>query len=219
MSNEPRAAVLLPDGESYAIIPHFPLGIVTPQDLRTIAEVAEKYRLSALKLTSAARIALVGLKEEQVDDAWEAIGKKPGGGGNCVRSLKACPGVSLCTRGKQDSLAMGEKLDTQFHARQLPGKMKMGVSGCPFNCAQAPIKDIGLVGKKHGWTVLAGGSAGLKPRLADEIATGLSDDDAYDMVGSLIAFYETNCKSGERMGGMIDRMGLDTVKAGVVEIR
>jgi len=215
MSNEPKAAVLLPDGESYAIIPHFPMGIVTPNDLRTIAEVAEKYQLPALKLTTASRIALVGLKKEQVNAAWDAIGREPGGGGNCVRSLKACPGVSLCTRGKQDSLAMGEKLDAEFHARKLPGKMKMAVSGCPFNCAQAPVKDIGLVGKKRGWTVLAGGSAGLKPRLADEIAVGLSDDDAYGMVESLIAFYEENCKSGERMGGLIDRIGLDAVKAAV----
>jgi NAD(P)H-nitrite reductase large subunit len=217
MSNEPKAAVPLPDGESYAIIPHFPLGIVTPKDLRTIAEIAEKYQLPALKLTTASRIALVGLKKEQVNEAWEAIGREPGGGGNCVRSLKACPGVSLCTRGKQDSLAMGEKLDTRFHARKLPGKMKMGISGCPFNCAQAPVRDIGLVGKKRGWTVLAGGNAGLKPRLADEIAAGLSDEDAYAMVESLIEFYDRNCRANERMGSMIDRMGLDTLKAAVVD--
>ena len=215
MSNEPKSAIPLPDGKSYAIVPHFPLGIVTPEDLRTIADVAEKYQLSTLKLTSAARIALVGLKKEQVNDAWKAIGKGPGGGGNSVRSLKACPGVALCTRGKRDSLAMGEKLDTAFHRRSLPGKMKLGVSGCPFNCAQAPIKDIGLVGKKSDWTVLVGGNAGLKPRLADEVAAGLSDDDAYKTVDTLIAFYEKNSKSGERMGSMIDRIGLDALKAAI----
>lgn len=217
MSNEPRAAVPLPDGESYAIIPHFPLGLVTPKDLRTIADIAEKYQLSALKLTTASRIALVGLKKDQVNAAWDEIGKGPGGGGNCVRSLKACPGAALCTMGKQDSLAMGTQLDAKFHARELPGKMKMGISGCPFNCAQAPIMDIGLFGKKNGWTVLAGGNAGLRPRLADEIATDLSDDEAYDMVENIIAFYEKSCKSPERMGAMIDRVGLDALKTAVVK--
>lgn len=77
--------------------------------------------------------------------------------------------------------------------------------------------DIGLVGKKRGWTVLAGGNAGLKPRLADEIAAGLSDDDAHAVVESLIQYYEKNCKSAERMGGMIDRIGLDTLKAAVTD--
>ena len=135
-----KGAVLQRDKESYAIVPHFPLGLVKPDQLRIVADVAEKYELPVMKITSANRIAMVGFKEEQIDQAWEDLGIEPGHAiGLCVRSIKACPGTTICSRGKQDALGLGMELDKKFHGYQLPNKFKMGVSGCVNNCAETPI--------------------------------------------------------------------------------
>jgi len=142
-----KGAILQRDKETYAVAPHIPCGVVSPETLRKLADVAEKFGCAAMKITSAARIALVGLKEDQVDDVWAELGIDPGAAvGLCVRSVKACPGTALCKRGQQDSLGMGLKLDEKYHGMELPGKLKMGVSGCPFQCAETAIKDIGLQG-------------------------------------------------------------------------
>ena len=136
---------------TYAIAPHIPCGIVTPDQLRTLAGVAEKYDVQALKITSAARIALVGITEEQVDDVWKDLGMDPGHAvGLCVRSVKVCPGTTFCRLGKQDSIEMGMKLDEMYHGMVLPSKMKMAVSGCKIQCAENCIKDISLYGTANG---------------------------------------------------------------------
>ena len=119
MKDGENGAVQQKDG-SYAIVPHFPLGIITPTDLRNVADVAEKYKVPVLKITSAARIAMVGFKEEDVQTAWEEL--EPGVGhavGLCVRSIKACPGTTVCRLGKQDALGLGMALDKQFHGFEL----------------------------------------------------------------------------------------------------
>lgn len=103
-----KAAILQRDGETYAIAPHIPGGIVFPETLRRMADLAEKYGAAALKVTSAQRIAIVGLKEEDLDAAWRDLSLKPGAAiGLCVRSVKICPGTTFCKRGKQDLLDLG----------------------------------------------------------------------------------------------------------------
>ena len=107
-----KGAVLQRDKETYAIAPHLTAGIVSADELRKIADVADKYNVSAIKVTGAQRIALVGIKEENIDDAWEDLGMSPGAAiGLCVRSIKVCPGTTFCKRGLQDSVAVGSKLD------------------------------------------------------------------------------------------------------------
>jgi len=154
-----KGVIIQRDKATYAVAPHIPCGVVSPETLRKLADVAEKYNVAALKITSAARIAIVGLKEEDVDSVWKDLGMSPGAGvGLCVRSIKACPSTTFCKRGIQDSLSMGLKLDSIYHGMQLPSKFKMGVSGCPNQCAETCIKDIGLVGIKNGWKILVGGN-------------------------------------------------------------
>ena len=207
-----KGTILQRDKETYAIAPHIPCGMTTPDQLRTLANVAEKYECKAVKLTSAARIALIGIREEDVDAVWSDLGMSPGHAvGLCVRSIKACPGTHFCRLGLQDSLSMGMHLDGKFHGYQLPGKMKMGVSGCTNMCAENCIKDISLFGKKKGWTVMAGGIGTKKPRLADVIAEDLDEQQAMKTVESLIEFYAENGSKNERMGRMIDRIGLETL--------
>ena len=203
------------DDPQYAIAPHLPCGLVSPDQLRKLAEVAEQYGIPQLKITSAARIALIGIGEDQVDGIWKDLNMDPGQAtGLCVRSVKVCPGTQFCRLGKQDSLAMGLKLDSIYHGMVLPSKMKMGVSGCKIQCAENCIKDISLYGTEEGWTITIGGNGSARPRLADLLVEGLSSEEAEAMVARIVEYYKENSKR-ERMGRMIDRMGLDTIKKGL----
>jgi NAD(P)H-nitrite reductase large subunit len=212
-----KGAVLQRDKETYAIVPHLPLGLITPAQLRKIADVAEKYQTAALKITSAARIAIVGLKEEDIDQAWKDLGMNPGAAvGLCVRSIKACPGNTLCRLGQQDALAMGAELDTLYHGLPLPGKLKMGVSGCLNQCAESSVKDLGLVGKAKGWTILVGGNAASRARIGVTLSEDLSSEKTLATCARVIAYFKENGKKGERMGRFIDRVGFETFKVAVL---
>jgi len=212
-----KGAILQRDKRTYAIAPHLRCGVVAPDELRKLADVAEKYGAAALKVTSAARIAVVGLREEDLDAVWNDLGMSPGAAvGICVRSIKACPGTTFCRLGQQDSLGVGMKLDEKYHGLELPGKTKIGVSGCMNQCAETCIKDIALVGKKNGWTVMVGGSGSGKPRLADTLAEGLNTEEALVLVDRIVDYYREQAKPMERMGRMIDRLGLETMQTALL---
>ncbi len=212
-----KGVVLQRDKETYAIAPHLPCGVVTPAQLRKLADAAEKYGAAAVKVTSAARIAIVGIKKEDVDAIWNDLGIPPGHAvGMCVRSIKACPGMAFCRLGMQDSLGMGMKLDEIYHGMNLPSKTKIGVSGCRNQCAENCIKDIGLYGKKEGWVLTVGGKGTSKPRLADMLAEDIDSETALRLIEKVVAFYKNNAKKGERIGTMIDRLGLEAFKAAVL---
>ena len=206
-----KGAILQRDKQTYAIAPHIPGGIITDYNLlRRIADVAEKYEVKAVKLTSAERFALVGLRAEDLDQVWQDLGLSPGAAiGLCVRSIKICPGTTFCRIGMQDAVGVGLKLDDKYHGYSLPYKFKMGVSGCPNNCSESSVKDVGLVGMAKGWRVLAGGFvSGLKPRLADVIASGLNDDEALALVDKVVDWYQQANKK-KRLGRVIDEIGLE----------
>ena len=213
-----KGVVLQRDKETYAIAPHLACGVVTPEVLRKLADAAEKYNAAALKVTSAARIALVGIRTEDIDNIWRDLGIAPGHAvGMCVRSVKACPGTAFCRLGQQDSLGMGMKLDEIYHGMDLPSKTKMGVSGCKNQCAENCIKDVGLHGTKNGWVLTVGGKGTNRPRLADTLIEGIaSDEKALALVEKVIDFYRANAEKPERIGAMIDRIGLDALKAAVL---
>ena len=156
------------------------------------------------------RIALLGIKEEDVDAIWAELGMDPGSVvGICVRSIKACPGTTFCKRGQLDSLDVGRQLDEKYHGMELPGKMKMGVSGCPNQCGETSFKDIGLVGTPKGWRVYVGGNGGTNPRIGEILAQRIETDQAVALVGKIIDYYRANAKPKERMGKMIERLGLE----------
>jgi len=204
-----KGAILQRDGETYAIAPHTPAGLLTPEMMRKMADVAEKYNLAAIKLSSSQRVVLVGLKEEDIDGAWADLGMKPGAAiGICVRSVRICPGTTFCKRGKQDSLGLGLKLDEKYHGLQLPAKMKIGVSGCPFSCAESAIRDIGFVGDSSGFKCYVGGSANATPRIGDLVAEGLSEEDALAMTEKIIR-YAKEKNSKKRLGKLIEEIGLE----------
>ncbi|MBE0524048.1 MAG: NAD(P)/FAD-dependent oxidoreductase [Methanosarcinales archaeon] len=211
-----KGAIVQRDKETYAIAPHIPGGIIDVSTLRKIADVAEKYNAAAVKITSAQRMAIVGIKEADIDNVWTDLGMPTGAAiGLCVRSIKICPGTTFCKRGQQDSVGVGLKLDEKYHGMELPTKLKMGVSGCQNTCAESSIKDIGLIGTSKGWRLLAGGSSGIKPRLADIIAEELDDDVALKLVENIINFIKENGQK-KRLGWVIEEMGLEEFKKKVL---
>jgi NAD(P)H-nitrite reductase large subunit len=217
MKDGEKGAVLQRDKINYAIVPHFPLGVVTPAELRKLAEVAEKYRIQAMKITSANRIAMVGFKEEELDRAWADLGMRPGAAvGLCVRSIKVCPGTAFCRLGQQDSMNLGQELDKRYHGYPLPGKLKIGVSGCPNQCAESALKDLGFTGRAKGWTVLVGGNAASRPALARQLAENVPGDRALEIADRVIKYFEQNGKRNERIGRCIDRLGFDSFKEAVL---
>ena len=211
-----KGAILQNDKQTYAIAPHIPCGVVTPEMLRTIADVAEKYEAKAVKLTGATRITIVGLKEEDVDKAWQDLGLDKGAAvGMCVRSVRACPGTTFCRLGKQDALGLGMELDKQYHAMELPGKFKMAVSGCKLSCSESWVRDIGLIGEGKGWLIVIGGNVGMHPRIAQKVAEGLNTEQAMDACQRIVEYYKENAQKAERLGKMIDRIGLEPFEQAV----
>jgi len=211
-----KAAIVQRDKETYAIAPHIPGGIIDPAGLRKIATVAEKYGAKALKLTSAQRIAIVGIRPEDIDKAWKDLGMKPGAAiGLCVRSVKICPGTTFCKRGQQDSVGVGLRLDEIYHGMELPWKFKMGVSGCANSCAEPAVKDIGLIGASKGWRLLVGGSSGLKPRIGQVLAENLSDEHALLLIDKVISYYKVHAKK-QRLGEFIEEIGIEKFKKDVL---
>lgn len=208
-----KGAIPQRDTETYAIAPHIPCGMVTPELLRRIADVAEKYNTQAVKITGAARIAIIGLREDDIDGAWETLNLDKGAAvGLCVRSVRTCPGNTYCKLGKQDALKIGMTLDEIYHGMALPGKFKMAVSGCHLSCSESWVRDVGLIGQKDGWDLLIGGNVGASPRIAQQCATGLDDDGALTAIAQVIDFYRQEVKKGERLGKMIDRLSVEAIK-------
>ncbi len=214
-----KGAILQRDKQTYAVAPHLPCGVVSPDTLRKIADVAEKYNAAALKVTSASRIAIVGLREDQVEQVWNDLKMSPGAAvGLCVRSVKACPGTTFCKRGQQDSLGLGMLMDEKYHGMELPGKFKIGVSGCPNQCAENCIKDAGLVGTAKGWIVYVGGNGGAQARLAQELVRNLSTEQALAVLDRVVQYFKKHAtKKHRRLGVLIDEIGFDAFKAAILE--
>ena len=207
-----KGAIVQRDKETFAIAPHIAGGIIDPAGLRKIADVAEKYHAKVLKITSAQRIAIVGIDPKDIDDAWKDLGMKAGAAiGLCVRSVKICPGTTFCKRGQQDSVGVGLKLDKLYHGMQLPWKFKIGVSGCANSCAEPAVKDIGLIGTSKGWKLLVGGSSGVKPMLGQMLAENLSDEEVLSLIDRIINYYRDHAKK-QRLGEFIEEISFEKFK-------
>ncbi len=203
-----KGAILQRDRESFAIAPHIAGGICSSDTLRRIADVADKYQVAAIKITGAQRIALIGINEEDIDKVWEELEIERGAAvGMCIRSIKACPGTTYCKRGVQDSLGLGFALDEIYHGKEVPAKFKIGVSGCPNNCGESWVKDLGFIGMGRGFKVVVGGTAGRKPRIAQELIQVPDIEEAIRLAEKVISFYKDNGEKGERIGRFIDRSG------------
>ncbi len=213
-----KGAILQRDRETYAIAPHIPGGITDTATLRKICDVADKYKVQAVKLTSAQRIALVGVKEEDLDNIWKDLDQTPGAAiGLCVRSVKICPGTTFCKRGVQDSVSLGLKIDAIYHAMELPNKMKMGVSGCMLSCSEVWVKDIGVMGTQKGWKILVGGNSGTRPRIADVLVEAVeTEDEVLEIIAKIINWYKAEPRKEQRLVRIVEKMGIDAFRQEVL---
>lgn len=202
---------------TFGITPRIPGGFITPKDLITIAEVAEKYN-GQLKITSGQRIAILGIKPEDVDSAWDDLGMDPGvRSAYSVKNVEICP-ASFCKRAKQNSMKLGLRLEKKYYGKPAPNRTKIGVTGCLNSCTSANSKDIAVLADVEGYVVRVGGSAGYHPRLSDEVAKNLTEEQAEKMVDAVFEYYAQNASLGDKLGPFIDRIGFDQFLAGTMEI-
>ena len=217
MSDKPIGAILQRDKETYAIVPRIVSGLVTPENLENIAKVARKYEIPIIKITSGQRFALVGIKKDDLDNIWKDLNMDMGEASElCLHYVQACPGTAVCKFGAQDSLGLGMEIEKLFSGIDLPAKVKIGVSGCHFSCGESFVRDIGILGKKKGWTLIVGGNSGYRARIGDILAENLSKDEMIDLTKKVLEYYKNNAKKRERMARFVDRIGIEAIKEAVL---
>jgi len=197
-TNDHFLANLQKDG-TYSIVPRVPGGEITPQKLIVLGEVAKKYGLYT-KITGAQRIDLFGARVEQLPLVWKDLvdaGFESGHAyGKALRTVKSCVGSTWCRYGVQDSVAMAIDIENRYRGIRSPHKMKMGVSGCTRECAEAQAKDVGVIATEKGWNLYVCGNGGMKPRHADLLATDLDDRTLIKYIDRFLMFY---IRTGDRL--------------------
>lgn len=213
----PRGAILQRDKKTYAIVPRTPVGLVSPEVLEAISHAVRKFNIPITKITSGQRLALIGIKPDEVDQVWQDLKMEAGPAIElCVHYVQACPGTEVCKFGVRDSLGIGAELEKLYVGMELPAKVKIGVSGCPFCCAESYVRDIGLIGRKKGWTVTFGGNSGGRPRIGDVIAEDVSDTEVVALVRRCLDYYRDNVDKKLRTARFIEKTGIEAMKKAVL---
>ncbi len=219
MNEKLKGAILQRDKKTYAIVPRIPLGVLTPEILERLAAIARKYKVRIIKITSGQRIALVGLRPEDVENAWNDLGMEVGPAeGLCVHYVQACPGTETCKFGQGNSLGLAARIEQMYVGKEnvIPAKTKFGISGCRLNCAESYLRDLGAFATPDGWTVVVGGNSGGRPRIGNVIAENLSDDDTFELLQKCLDYYAKNSKPRERMPRFVERTGIEEFKKAVL---
>ena len=208
-----KGAILQRDKKTYAITPRIPGGIITPDILNRISIVVKKYKISEMKITSGNRIAMIGIEEKDLDAVWKELGMDIGHAtGLCFHYVQCCPGTDYCKYGIQDSTGLGLELEKTFYNTKLPAKVKIGVSGCNMCCANSFIKDIGVIGKRLGWTIALGGRAGTMPRAGMILEKNLTSTDVIRTLKKFLEHYALNAADDVRAFRFVEREGIEKLK-------
>ena len=204
---------------TFSVVPQMKGGVTTPAQLRRIAEVAEKYEVPMVKVTGGQRIDLLGVRKEDLPAMWDDLGMPSGYAyGKSFRTVKTCVGSDFCRFGLGDSTQLGIDLETRFQGIESPAKMKLAVVGCPRNCAEAYVKDLGVVAVGNGrWEVYVGGAAGASVRKGDLLATVDSREAVMTLAGRFLQYYRENANWLERTYDFVPRIGLERIKQVLLE--
>ncbi len=218
--NERAHGNIQKDG-TYSVVPRMFGGLCTPKDLRAIADVAEKYKVPEMKVTGGQRIDLFGVKKEDLPAMWKDLvdaGFVSGHAyGKALRTVKTCVGKTWCRFGTQDSTGLGVKLEELTWGSWMPHKFKMAVSGCPRNCAEATIKDFGVVCVDSGYELHIGGNGGIKVRVTDLLCKVDTEEEALEYCGAFIQKYREEAHYLERTAPWVERVGLQYIKDCIVD--
>lgn len=211
-TNERYHANIQKDG-TYSVVPRIYGGVTSPSELKKIAEVAEKFDVPMVKFTGGQRLDLLGVKKEDLPRMWEELDMPSGHAyGKTLRTVKTCVGSTFCRFGTQDSISMGITLEKQFERLNTPGKVKLAVSGCPRNCAEATIKDFGVVAIDGGWELHIGGNGGVHVRATDLLCVVKTEAEVVEWASAFLQYYREQAGWNERTAQWVERVGLDSIK-------
>ncbi len=215
--NERSHANIQKDG-TYSVVPRMWGGCTTPAELRRIADVADKYAIPTVKVTGGQRIDLLGVKKEDLQAVWKDLDMPSGFAyGKSLRTVKTCVGSEWCRFGTQDSTQLGKDLERALWAMYSPHKVKLAVSGCPRNCAESGIKDVGIIGVDSGWEMYVGGNGGIKTEVAHFFVKVKTSAEVMEYAGAFLQLYREEGWYLERTVHYIARVGLDYVKKKILE--
>ena len=204
---------------TFSVIPEMPGGITSAAQLRRIADVADKYAVPLVKLTGGQRIDLVGIDKEHLPAVWRDLDMPAGyAWGKSYRTCKSCIGTDYCRFGLGDSMGLAVAIEQRFRGLDSPGKLKLATAGCPRNCSEALVKDVGAVAVEGGkWEIYVGGAAGSHIRKGDLLCIADSEARVLELAGRFIQYYRENAKYKERTYTFVERVGIAHIRAVVVD--
>ncbi len=218
--NERNHANIQKDG-TYSVVPRMWGGVTTPAELRAIADAAEKYDVPMVKMTGGQRIDLLGVKKEDLPAIWADLNAAGMVSGHAytkgLRTVKTCVGTEFCRFGTQDSTGLGIRLEKMLWGAWTPHKLKLAVTGCPRNCAEATCKDIGVVCVESGYQIVVGGAAGMEVKETELLCTVATEDEVMEIVAAFTQLYRENARYLHRIYKWLAKVGLEWCKAQVVE--
>jgi nitrite reductase (NADH) large subunit len=215
--NERSHANIQKDG-TYSVIPRMWGGMTSADELRRIANAVDKFNIPAVKVTGGQRLDLLGVKKEDLPAVWKAIGMPSGHAyAKALRTVKTCVGSEWCRFGTQDSTKMGQDLERALWRMYAPHKVKLAVSGCPRNCAESGIKDVGVIGVDSGWELYVGGNGGIKTEVAQFLCKVKTPEEVLEYSGAFLQLYREEAWYLERTVHYVARVGLDIVKKKILD--
>jgi nitrite reductase (NADH) large subunit len=199
---------------TYSVIPRIYGGVTTPDELRRIADVAIKYNVPMVKITGGQRIDLLGIKKEDLPAVWQDLGMPSGHAyTKAFRTCKSCVGTDFCRYGVGDSIALAQKIERRFQGLESPHKMKLATAGCPRNCSEAYVKDLGAVAIEGGlWEIYVGGAAGSAVRKGDLLCTVSSHDEVLKIMGRFMQYYREHGRYLERSYHFVERLSIEKIR-------
>ncbi|PZP34461.1 MAG: nitrite reductase large subunit [Roseateles depolymerans] len=215
--NERSHANIQKDG-TYSVIPRMWGGETTADELRRIADAVDKYKIPTVKVTGGQRIDLLGVKKEDLVNVWKDIGMPSGHAyAKALRTVKTCVGAEWCRMGTQDSTQMGKDMERAMWRMYAPHKVKFAVSGCPRNCAEAGIKDVGIIGVDSGWEMYIGGNGGIKTEVAEFFVKLKTPEEVLEYTGAFMQLYRKEGWYLERTVHYLHRVGMDYIKRRILD--
>ena len=215
--NERSHANIQKDG-TYSVIPRMWGGETTASELRRIADVVDKYRIPTVKVTGGQRIDMLGVKKEDLPAVWKDLAMPSGHAyAKALRTVKTCVGSEWCRFGTQDSTQMGKDLERALWRMYAPHKVKLAVSGCPRNCAESGIKDVGVIGVDSGWEIYVAGNGGIKTEVAQFFCKVKTAEEVLEVSGAFLQLYREEGWYLERTCHYVARVGLDHCKKAVLD--
>jgi nitrite reductase (NADH) large subunit len=203
----------------FSVVPRIYGGVTSADQLRRIADVADKYQVPMVKITGGQRIDLLGIRKENLPAVWKDLGMPSGHAySKAFRTCKTCVGTDFCRYGVGDSTALGIAIEKRFQGIESPAKMKLAANGCPRNCAEATTKDLGAVAIEGGrWEVYVGGAAGSRVRKGDILCVVSTHDDVLKYMGRFMQYYREEARYLERTYDFVERVGIESLRRKLVD--